>query len=79
MAQGGTSWALYLLGSMELESRRGSVAAGVAHLRAAIARDPELVAPWQKLARVLEKARARAELEQLRDEYRARFGAAIPD
>jgi tetratricopeptide (TPR) repeat protein len=79
MAQGGSSWALYLLGTMELETRRGPAAAGMAHLREAIALDPDLVQAWRKLARALEKTRATAELEQLRRDYRARFGAALPD
>jgi len=80
LAQGGSSWALYLLGTMELEaSRPGPPAAGVAHLREAIARDPDLVQAWRKLARVLSKARATTELEQLRRDYHAQFGAALPD
>jgi hypothetical protein len=79
LAQGGASWALYLLGTMELQSRRGSAAAGMAHLREAIARDPDLDQAWRKLARALEKVRGTAELEQLRRDYRARFGAALPD
>ena len=79
LAQGGSSWALYLLGTMELETRRGPAAAGMAHLKEAIARDPDLVQAWRKLARVLQKARATAELEQLRRDYRTRFGAALPD
>jgi hypothetical protein len=81
LAQGGSSWALYLLGTMELEAPRGARAAGIAHLRQAIARDPDLVQAWRKLARALSKAKARstAELEQLRSDYRARFHAALPD
>jgi hypothetical protein len=79
MAQGGSSWALYLLGSIELQSRRGSATAGMAHLREAIARDPDLDQAWRRLARVLEKARATTELDQLRRDYRTRFGAALPD
>jgi len=64
---------------MELQARRGSAAAGMAHLRQAITRDPDLDQAWRKLARVLEKARATTELELLRRDYRARFGAALPD
>jgi hypothetical protein len=51
----------------------------MAHLRKVIARDPDLVQAWQKLARALDKARATAELEQLRRDYRARFGTALAD
>ncbi len=79
MAQGGSSWALYLLGSIELQARRGSATAGMARLREAIARDPDLDQAWRKLARALEKARATTELDQLRRDYRTRFGAALPD
>lgn len=79
LAQGGSSWALYLLGTMELQTRRGSSAAGMAHLREVIARDPDLGQAWQKLARALDKARATAELEQLRRDYRARFGKDLID
>lgn len=79
LAQGGSSWALYLLGTMELQTRRGSPAAGMAHLREVIARDPDLGQAWQKLARALDKARATAELEQLRRDYRARFGKDLID
>lgn len=79
VAQGGSSWALYLLGTIELEARRGSPAAGIAHLKQVIARDPDLVQAWQKLARALAKAHAAAELEQLRREYRARFRADLID
>lgn len=79
LAQGGSSWALYLLGTIELQTARGSPAAGMAHLRAVIARDPDLAQAWQKLARALEKTRATAELEQLRRDYHARFGAALAD
>jgi tetratricopeptide (TPR) repeat protein len=79
MAQGGSSWALYLLGSIELQARRGVAAAGMAHLREALARDPDLDQAWRKLARALEMARATAELDQLRRDYRARFGAALHD
>lgn len=79
MTQGGSSWALYLLGSIELQTRHGSAAAGMAHLREAIARDPDLEPAWRKLARALEKARRTAELDQLRRDYRTRFGAALSD
>lgn len=46
---------------------------------AAIARDPDLVQAWQKLARALDKARATAELEQLRRDHRARLGRDLTD
>jgi hypothetical protein len=79
LAQGGSSWALYVLGTIEVESHGRSPAAGIAHLREVIARDPELTQAWQKLARVLAKTRAAAELDQLRRDYRARFGSALVD
>lgn len=79
MAQGGSSWALYLLGSIELQTRRGSATAGMARLREAIARDPDLDQAWRTLARALKKARATTELDQLGHDYRTRFGAALRD
>jgi hypothetical protein len=51
----------------------------MARLREAIARDPDLDQAWRKLARALDKARATAELDQLRRDYRTRFGAALSD
>lgn len=79
MAEGGSSWALYLLGTMNLEERGGNPAVGRTQLREAVARDPDLIQAWQKLARVLAKARATAELEQLRSDYHARFNASLSE
>jgi predicted Zn-dependent protease len=79
LAEGGSSWTLYLLGTMNLEERGGNPAVGTAQLRDAVARDPDLVQAWQKLARVLARARATTELEQLRSDYRARFNASLSD
>lgn len=76
LAQGGSSWALYLLATLEL-SARGGAAAGIAHLREAISRDPELVQAWRALGRTLARMGSTAELEQLRRDYRARFNAPL--
>ena len=78
IAQGGSSWALYLRGLIEQQTGRpGSTAAAVARFRAAIQLDPDLVPAWQALARALDRAKATAELEQLRSDYRARFHARL--
>lgn len=78
IAQGGSSWALYLRGIIELKSRRGT-AAGIARLREAIALDPDLVQAWRALGEALDRTKATAELEQLRQDYRARFNARLPN
>jgi tetratricopeptide (TPR) repeat protein len=79
VAQGGSSWAHYLLGTMELASHRGRTADAVAHLREAVARDPDLVPAWRTLGRALERMRATTELKQLQRDYRARFNASLPN
>ncbi len=72
----GSSWALYLSGILEL--RGGGTAKGIAQLRAAIALDPELGQAWRSLGKALDRAQATAELAQLRQDYQARFGTALP-
>jgi tetratricopeptide (TPR) repeat protein len=80
IAQGGSSWALYLRGLIELQSgRQGATAAGIARFRAAIELDPDLVQAWQTLGRVLDRTKATAALDQLRRDYQARFGARLPN
>jgi len=80
LAQGGTSWALYLRGQIELASGRpGALKAAIGRLRAAIALDPDLAQAWQALGQALGRTHANAEREQLRRDYRARFHARLPD
>jgi tetratricopeptide (TPR) repeat protein len=76
-AHGGSSWALYLGGIIELQ-REGGTAGGIARLREAIALDPELGQAWRALGKALERSKATAELDQLRHDYQARFGSALP-
>jgi hypothetical protein len=79
IVQGGSSWALYLRGVIELEDRRGRAAVGIARLRAAIALDPDLVQAWRAVGKALRRTRAHADLERLRLDYRARFNAPLPE
>lgn len=77
-ARGGSSWGTYLLGIIELKGTgAAATAAGIARLRAAIAADPELGQAWRALSKALGRANATAELEQLRRDYQARFGAPL--
>jgi hypothetical protein len=72
--QGASSWALYLLGVIELRAPSVTATwAAVARLRAAIDLDPELAQAWRALAKALERGKADAQLEQLRRDYRTRF------
>ncbi|HET7500485.1 MAG TPA: hypothetical protein VFK02_05760 [Kofleriaceae bacterium] len=78
IAQGHSSWALYLSGVLDLQSANpAGDAAGIAHLRQAIELDPELAQAWRTLAKALERTRAIAQLEQLRRDYQARFGSSL--
>jgi hypothetical protein len=80
IAQGGSSWALYLRGQIELATGRpGAVKSAIARLRAAIALDPDLAQAWQALGQALGRTKANAELDQLRRDYRVRFRARLPD
>lgn len=79
IAQGGSSWALYLRGILDLQSESQTAPkAGVARLREAIALDPDLGQPWRALGKALSRAKATAELEQLRHDYLARFDSPLP-
>lgn len=79
IAQGGSSWALYMMGILELRgSTPAAQQAGIAHLRAAIELDPALGPAWRSLGKALARTRAVDEHEQLRREYEARFHAPLP-
>ena len=71
------SWALYLSGVIALREASGTTA-GVAHLRAAIAADPELGQAWRTLGKALVRAKDQAALDQLAQDYQAKFGQALP-
>ncbi|HWU91079.1 MAG TPA: hypothetical protein VN253_27625, partial [Kofleriaceae bacterium] len=77
-AHGGSSWALYLLGILELRGLGPApTAAGIARLREAIALDPDLSQAWRALAAALARAKATAELDQLGRDYQAHFGSPL--
>jgi hypothetical protein len=80
IAQGGSSWALYLRGILALRgASRAATTAGIARLRQAIELDPDLGQAWRALGKALDRAKAPAELDQLRRDYQARFGQPLPD
>jgi hypothetical protein len=79
IAQGGSSWALYLMGIMELQSGSpAALQAGAARLREAIELDPGLAQAWRSLGKALARLKAVTEYEQLRRDYEARFHAPLP-
>jgi tetratricopeptide (TPR) repeat protein len=78
IAHGKSSWALYLLGVIELQNDgRAAMAAGIARLREAIELDPDLGHAWRALGKAYVRTNATAERDQLRREYYARFHAAM--
>jgi tetratricopeptide (TPR) repeat protein len=78
IAQGGSSWALYMMGILELRGGTPTAhQAGVAQLRAAIELDPDLGPAWRSLGKALARAKAVDEYEQLRRDYEARFHAPL--
>jgi hypothetical protein len=78
LAEGGSSWALYVRGQIELRSRDPIATwAAVSRLRAAIAADPELREAWRALGQALERAKATDQLGTLRAEFQARFHTAL--
>jgi predicted Zn-dependent protease len=79
IAQGGSSWALYLRGILELRGEGpAATTAGIARLRAAIDLDPELGQAWRALGKALDRAKDTTLLDQLRRDYQARFGSPLP-
>lgn len=73
---GGSSWATYLAGAIELQV--GSRAAAIARLRGAIAIDPALSQAWLTLAKIFRRSNAIADLDQIHRDYRAQFGSELP-
>jgi len=71
------SWALYLLGVLLLREA-GTVGAGIAKLKAAIAIDPELGQAWRSLAQAYARGNDKAALDQLGKDYLAKFGQPLP-
>jgi len=76
-AHGGSSWALYLSGIIDLQSD-GGTSSGIARLREAIELDPELSQAWRALGKALDRAHDTAQLAQVRQDYQKRFGSAMP-
>ncbi|HSS02942.1 MAG TPA: hypothetical protein VLM79_38030 [Kofleriaceae bacterium] len=75
---GKSSWALYLLGVVELQDdSRAASARGIARLREAIEIDPDLAHAWRALGKAYVRTNATTEREQLRREYYARFHTAM--
>jgi predicted Zn-dependent protease len=72
----GAAWAHYLLGVLIL--RGSDTKAGIASLRRAIGADVELAQAWRALAKALDRVGDQKGLEQLRTDYAARFGQALP-
>ena len=72
-----TSWALYLLGVIDLQGNPKARAAGIDHLRHAIAADPELGQAWRTLGKALERYGTADELAALRADHQTRFGRAL--
>lgn len=75
-AYDGAAWAHYLTGILILRGK--DTAAGIASLRAAIAADPDLAQAWRALGKALARANDQAALDELRRDYQARFGQALP-
>ncbi|HTJ47133.1 MAG TPA: hypothetical protein VL463_33760 [Kofleriaceae bacterium] len=71
----GDSWALYLQGILLLKQRDPHP--GIESLKKAIAADPELAQAWRALAKGLERADDKADLEKLRADYQAAFGQPL--
>ena len=69
------SWALYLYGILQLKQRDPHP--GIESLKKAIAADPELAQAWRALAKALERANAKADLDKLRADYQAAFGQPL--
>jgi predicted Zn-dependent protease len=75
-ADRGSSWALYLDGSLDLET--GANGSAATKLHEAIVLDPELRPAWSVLGKALARAKS-AKLDQLRVDYKARFHRALPE
>lgn len=73
------SWALYLSGVIALkDTSPAGTKAGIDKLKKAIAADPELGQAWRTLAKAYARAKDNAALEQLGNDYAAKFGQPLP-
>jgi predicted Zn-dependent protease len=74
-----TSWALYLLGVIELKNTSAAgTKAGIERLKKAIEVDPDLGQAWRTLGKAYARAKDQAALEQLSKDYAAKFGSPLP-
>lgn len=71
------SWALYLMGVLLLRDR-GTTAAGIDRLKAAIEVDPDLGQAWRTLGKAYARTGKKAELDRLAAAYAAKFGQPLP-
>lgn len=71
------SWALYLSGVLALRDASGTKA-GVEFLKKAIAVDPDLGQAWRTLAKAYGRAKDRAALDKLAQDYQAKFSQNLP-
>src|SRR5688500_9692134 len=74
----GAAWAHYLMGIIILKNARDTDK-GIASLRAAIAADPDLGQAWRALGKALARKKDRAALDELRAQYRTKFGTPLPE
>jgi predicted Zn-dependent protease len=79
-ADPGASWALYLSGVIALrDTGPAGTQAGIKLLKRAIAAEPELGQAWRALAKAYkDRAKDPAALDQLGEDYAARFGQPLP-
>jgi predicted Zn-dependent protease len=78
IAHNESSWGLYLSAILDLQDTNAAgTAKGIAHLRDAIALDPELGQAWRALGRAFERAKAMDDLAKLRRDYETRFGTPL--
>lgn len=71
------SWALYLSGVLALRDASGT-RAGVEFLKKAIAVDPDLGQAWRTLAKAYARAKDKAALDKLAQDYQTKFGQNLP-
>ena len=72
------SWALYLSGDRAQGHQRGGTKAGIEKLKHAITVDPDLGQAWRALGKAYDRAKDQAALEQLAEEYPAKFEPPLP-
>jgi tetratricopeptide (TPR) repeat protein len=74
----GAAWAHYLMGIIVMRNPRNTDQ-GIVSLRAAIAADPDLGQAWRALGKALARQKDKAALDEVRAQYRAKFGTPLPE